>query len=91
MISPGSGVLLAGGGELTGPDLPVLGGHRAGDVAGALREAVQLGQGLVGRTAGLDTVAGQVVVRSQAGVDRETGAQAAQPGLVVTGKQHLVS
>ena len=88
MISPGSHVLLAGGGELAGPDLPVLGGHRAGDVAGALREAVQLGQGLVSRAAGLDTVAGQVMVGSQAGVDRETRAHTAQPGLVVTAKQY---
>ena len=87
MISASAGVVLTGGGKLAGPGLPVLDGHGPGDVAGALGEAVQLGQGLVGRTAGLDTVAGQVVVRSQAGVDRETGAQAAQSGLVVT-KQH---
>ena len=84
MISTGASVVLAGGGELAGPDLPVLGGHGPGDVAGALREAVQLGQSLVGRTAGLDTVAGQVVVGSQAGVHGETRAQAAQSGLVVT-------
>lgn len=90
MISAGASVVLAGGGELAGPELPVLGGHGPGDVAGALREAVQLGQSLVGRTAGLDTVAGQVMVGSQAGVDRETRAQAAQAGLVVT-KQHNIN
>ena len=69
MISAGSHIVLTCGSELAGPDLPVLGGHRAGDVAGALREAVQLGQGLVSRAAGLDTVAGQVVVGRQGRVD----------------------
>ena len=90
MISAWSGVVLTGGGELAGPELPVLGGHAPGDVAGALGEAVQLGQGLVGRTAGLDTVAGQVVVGRQAGVDRETRAHTAQSGLVVTEQQWQV-
>ena len=69
MISARAGVVLTGGGKLAGPGLPVLDGHGPGDVAGALREAVQLGQGLVSRAAGLDTVAGQVMMGSPAGVD----------------------
>ena len=35
------------------------------------------------RAGGLDAVAGEVVVRRQRGVEREAGAHAAQPGLVV--------
>ena len=40
------------------------------------------------RAGGLDAVPGQVVVGGQWGVDGETRGDAAQPGLVVTGKQH---
>ena len=49
-------VLLAGGGEMTGPLLPVPHTHSAAHVTGALREAVQLGQALVLGAGGLDTV-----------------------------------
>ena len=91
MISAGAGVVLAGRGELGSPELPVLGRHRPGDVAGALGETVQLGERLGGRAAGLDAVAGQVVVGGQWGVDGETRGDAAQPGLVVADHGDKVS
>ena len=59
MISAGAGVVLAGRGELGSPELPVLGRHRPGDVAGALGETVQLGQALTPGAGGLDTVPGE--------------------------------
>ena len=91
VISAGAGVVLAGRGELGSPELPVLGRHRPGDVAGALGETVQLGERLGGRAAGLDAVAGQVVVGGQRGVDGETRGDAAQPGLVVADHGDKVS
>ena len=91
MLSALAGVLLAGGGEVGGPLLPVPAGHLAGHVTGALGETVQLGQALTPGAGGLDTVPGQAVVGGQRAVEREAGADAAQAALVVTGDRQLVS
>ena len=56
MVPARARVLLAGGGEVAGPLLPVPHTHPAAHVAGALGEAVQLGQALVLGAGGLDTV-----------------------------------